>query len=135
MRLDYNYDYPSGMSEYLEIYGWHFSKKMCEWAVSKMYKKVNGKKVYIVPITKDSFEDLSKRHNIIIRDSKGYDDVYLANMCKADFFGSSIKTDVDLVRFVKDVIDDEDGYEGLPFTRFYADCIGSGTPIIWDEMI
>lgn len=35
-RLDV-YDYfPDGMTDYLSIYGWHFSKKMCEWAVSKM---------------------------------------------------------------------------------------------------
>ena len=37
--------------------------------------------------------------------------------------------------FVKDYIDDPDGYEGLPFTRFYADCIGSGTPIMWSDML
>ena len=32
-------------------------------------------------------------------------------------------------------IDDEDGYDGLPFTRYYADTIGSGTPILWEEMM
>ena len=33
------------------------------------------------------------------------------------------------------VITDGDAYEGMPFTRFYADCIGSGTPIIWEDML
>jgi hypothetical protein len=28
-----------------------------------------------------------------------------------------------------------DGYDGLPMTRFYADCIGSGNPIIWEDVI
>ena len=38
-RLDV-YDYfPDGMTDYLSIYGWHFSKKMCEWAVSKIVIK------------------------------------------------------------------------------------------------
>ena len=27
------------------------------------------------------------------------------------------------------------GYGGLPFTRYYADTIGSGTPILWEEMM
>jgi hypothetical protein len=35
-RLD-NYEVkPAGMDNYLQNYGWHFSKKMCEWAVSMM---------------------------------------------------------------------------------------------------
>ena len=36
---------------------------------------------------------------------------------------------------VKDVVEDPDGYDGLPFTRFYADCIGSGTSIPWDDLL
>ena len=35
----------------------------------------------------------------------------------------------DMSDYIKDYVDDKDGYDGLPFTRFYADCIGSGTPI------
>ena len=37
--------------------------------------------------------------------------------------------------FVRDYIDDSDGYDGLPFTRFLADCIGRGKPVIWEDMI
>ena len=36
--------------------------------------------------------------------------------------------------FVRDYIDDSDGYDGLPFTRFLADCIGSGKPVIWEDI-
>jgi hypothetical protein len=32
-------------------------------------------------------------------------------------------------------VDDPDGYPELPFTRFYADCIGTGTPIDWEDVI
>ena len=32
---------PVGMQEYIDSYGWHFSKKMCEWAVGRM--KVENK--------------------------------------------------------------------------------------------
>lgn len=38
-RLDTYSRFPSGMREYLEAYGFHFSKKLYEWAVSKMKVK------------------------------------------------------------------------------------------------
>lgn len=122
------------MEQYLEFYGWHFSKKMCDWAVSKMYKTVNGKKEYIKPYTKEDLEEFLQKQNIKI-DAKGYDHVYIANMAKADFLGSSIQDEIHLAKYVKDVIDDPDAYEGMPFTRFYADSIGKGEPIIWSEML
>ena len=67
--------------------------------------------------------------------AKGYDAVYVANMCRADFFGKSIKDEGALVQYVIDTINDPDGYEGMVFTRFYADCVGSGTPIDWEDMM
>ena len=135
MRLDYREKFPSGMEDYLSLYGWHFSKKMCEWAASKMYRKVMGRKEFIEPITKEKLDALLKQHGIVLEKDNGYDALYIANMCKADFLGSSIKDESALTFYVKDVIDDPDGYEGLPFTRFYADCIGSGTAISWEDMI
>ena len=135
MRLDSYSDFPSGMKEYLSIYGWHFSKKMCDWAVSKMYKVQNGAKKYITPMTKEQVETLLFNSNISLKNAKGYDCTYIANMALADFMGSSITDEMHHAKYIKDVIDDPDAYEGMPFTRFYADCIGSGTPIIWEEMI
>ena len=137
MRLD-SYDiYPSGMREYLSTYGWHFSKKMCEWAVSRMYKdgEENKPEQAIPNYTRERVDLLLKRFNLKLEKNKGYDDVYVANMCKFDFLGSSIDNEMKLAQFIKDYIDDADAYEGMPFTRFYADCIGSGTPIIWEDMI
>ena len=134
MRLDYNEKLPSGMEEYIGYYGWHFSKKMCEWASKRMYKKrPDGKKVYITPYTKEQIETMSQRYGIKFEIS--YDALYVANMCKADFFESSIIDEQHLIMYVKDVIDDPDAYEGMVFTRFYGDCIGSGTPIDWEDMI
>ena len=137
MRLD-SYDiYPSGIREYLSTYGWHFSKKMCEWAVSRMYKdgEDNKPEQAIPNYTRERVDLLLKRFNLKLEKNKGYDDVYVANMCKFDFLGSSIDNEMKLAQFIKDYIDDADAYEGMPFTRFYADCIGSGTPIIWEDMI
>ena len=135
-RLDIRDKYPSGMEEYLSHNGWHFNKKMCEWAISKMYKTTAlGKREYLVPLLKDAVDDMLTKYNIQLENKIGYDYVYVANMGRADFMGSSITDELHLVKFIKDYVDDKDGYEGLPFTRFYADCIGSGTPISWEDMI
>lgn len=134
-RLDSYGEYPEGMVKYLSFYGWHFSKKMAAWAVSNMYKSINGKKEYIQPYTKEKLDTLLSAMNVKIEGGNEYDALYVANMCKADYLGSSVRGEPDLVKFVDDTLNDPDGYEGMVFTRFYADCIGSGKPIIWEDML
>lgn len=133
MRLDVKSVFPSGMETYLSFNGWHFNKKMCEWAVSKMYKIDDGIRKYIDPITKEDLKILFETEKIKI--PVDYDAVYVANMCKADFLGSSISNESQLAKYVFDVINDEDSYDGMPFTRFYADCIGAGVSIPWEDLV
>ena len=136
MRLDAREVFPSGMEEYLSQYGWHFSKKMCEWAVSRMYKRNSlDKKIPIHSWNKDSVDKLLNKYGVTIENKIGYDYVFAANMCIADYYGSSIIDEQHVALFIKDYVDDPDGYEELPFTRFYADCIGSGVPINWEDML
>lgn len=136
MRLDARDTFPSGMEEYLAQNGWHFNKKMCDWATSNMYKTDNNnKKVFITPYTKDQVDEMLNRFNVKLTNKYGYDYVFAANMCKADYLNASIPDEQHLALFVKDYVDDKDGYPELPFTRFYADCIGTGNPIIWEDML
>lgn len=136
MRLDAREVFPSGMEEYLSQYGWHFSKKMCEWAVSRMYKRNSlDKKIPIQSWNKDSVDKLLNKYGVTIENKIGYDYVFAANMCIADYYGSSIIDEQHVALFIKDYVDDPDGYEELPFTRFYADCIGSEVPINWEDML
>ena len=101
-----------------------------------MYKiNVAKRKEYISPYTKETVEILLKANNVKLDNEVGYDAVYVANMAKADFYGSSISDDMHLAKFIKDYLDDPDGYDGIVFTRFYADCIGAGTPIMWEDML
>ena len=123
------------MEDYLEYNGWHFNKKMCDFACSNMYRTNGNRTERIVPYTKEQVDQLLSKYEMNIKNNKGYDAVFVINMAKADYWDSSITDELHLVRFVKDYIDDPDGYEGLPFTRFYADCIGSGTPIDWEDML
>lgn len=134
-RLDVRDKMPSGMEDYLSINGWHFNKRLCEWAISNMWKNVNGKKEHTKSTPKETIEQMMKNHNITIENNIGYDIVFVYHMAKSDFLGTSLMDEKSLLQYVKDYVDDPDGYDGLPMTRFYADCIGSGTPIMWEDMI
>lgn len=131
MRLDSREKFEGAFEEYLSRYGWHFSKKLCEHAVSKMKK--GDKK--ITPYTKEMVDAILKKYNIELENQEGYDYVYIANMCRADFYGSSIPDESHLALFIKDYLEDYDGYAEMAFTRFYADCIGKGCVIIWEDML
>lgn len=108
---------------------------MCDWATSRMYKTSGKERNYIVAWDKAYVDDLLKRNGVQLDNCFGYDYVFVANMCRADYLDSSILDEAHIALFVKDYIDDPDGYEELPFTRFYADCIGMGRLIIWEDMI
>ena len=110
MRLDDREEFPTGLEKYLSMYGWHFSKKLCNFAVSNM-KKDSGEK--IAPITKEALDLLLAKNDIELDNKFGYDYVFVANMCKADYLGSSVPDDAHLAKFVKDYCDDPDGYSEL----------------------
>lgn len=131
-RMDYYDILPAGMDAYLSVYSWHFSKKLCEWAVSKMRDR-NGNKVQLKP--KEEVDAILKRNNIQLENDRGYDAVFVMHMGMSDYMGSSIIDEPHLARYVKDVLDDEDGYDGIALTRFLADCNAKGEPIIWQDVI
>lgn len=118
------------MENYLANYGWHFSKAMAEWAIGQMRDR-QGKAVKAPD--KAALEQQLRDHGV--ENPTAYDAVYLFAMIKADYFGSSITTEAQAVKLCADMLTDPDAYEGQAFTRFYADTIGSGKPIIWEDLI
>lgn len=50
---------------------------------------------------------------------------------KADYLGSSVPDGLHLCLYVKDVIDDVDGYDGIAFNRWYADMCRKGVQVDW----
>lgn len=128
---------PEEMEAYLSHFGWHFNKKMCEFAVSLM-KKMNpqtGKKERIEPISKEKVDELLTRYGIKLENNALYDYVYVANMGKADYLKSSIPDEAHLALYIKDTIDDPDAPDGTTMRRWYATMIAAGEPIEWDEML
>lgn len=127
---------PEGMKRYINNYGCHFNKKLCTEAAKRMYKRVDGSKEYIKSYTKEQIDSLLEAESIKLDRDILYDKVYVANMCQADYLGSSVpKDDRHLALFIKDMIDDPDATEGFIFNRFYADCMFMNNPIDWDEII
>ena len=126
--LDYYDDRPASMKRYLKYYGRHFNKKLCEFAISYMD---HGK----TPVTKENVDSILKKHGVTLKYNELYDYVYVYNMGNNDFLGSSIPDEAHLALYVKDVIDDKDGYDGIIFNRWYADTVVLGIPIDWDEMV
>jgi hypothetical protein len=124
--------YPEGFNEYMATYGGHFSKTMCEWAVSMMRDKDDN------PIDfkdKEAVDAILTRYGVTIENDKGYDKVYAMHMAMADFMGSSIEDETHLALYVKDLLDDPDGYDELVFNRFMMDCMGKDIPIMWEDML
>lgn len=128
---------PEDMINYLRHNGRHFNKKLCDFAVSKMKTThpSTGEVVKLVIINKETLDNLLKTYKIKLENNELYDYVYVANMCKADFLGDSVPDEQHLCKYVKNVIDDVDGYDGLVFNRWYADMCRKGIPISWGDML
>lgn len=126
---------PEGMINYLRYNGPHFNKKLTDFAVSKMTKKEGKMEVKITPFTKEEVDTLLMRYNIQLENNQLHDYVYVANMCKADFLGSSVPDEYHMALYIKNVIDDVDAYDGIVFNRWYADMCRKGIVIDWEEMI
>lgn len=125
------------MEQYLSYYGHHFNKKMYEFAVDMMRKedKATGAVKKITPITAEELKSILDKHKVEIEPNDIYDALYLAAMVKADFWGSSIEDEQHMAKYIEDVLCDIDGYEGLVFCRFLADCSAKGIAVFWELMI
>lgn len=121
-----------GYKKYQSLYGPHFTKALCDFAVSLM-EDSKGK---LEPYTKQEVEEKLKRCGIKLEYNKLYDFVYVANMCKADFLGESVPNDdLHLCKYIKGVIDDPDGYDGQVFNRWISDIEGMRIPVDWSEFV
>lgn len=118
--------------KYQRLYGPHFTKDLCDFAVSLM----STDKGAIQPITKSQLEEKMRAQAINLQYNKLYDAVYVANMCKADYLGDAVPdNDYNLCMYVKKTIDDPDGYDGQPFNRWMSDIEGMHIPVDWSEFV
>ncbi len=131
-RLDIYDIRPAGLDAYLSYYGYHFSPAMTRWAVERMEPRQGGR---MKMMDQEAVEKLLSDHEIDYRTAKGHDLEYIANMIIADRWGNSVKNEEQLALAIQDEISDPDGYDGMAFSRYLADCNAKGVPIIWEDMI
>lgn len=115
-------DMPKYMRKYLQNYGWHFNKALCQYATSLMKK--GGKK--LEPLSKEYIDRTLENNNIKLTKNVGYDYIFVANMCKADYYGSSISDEHHFALYIKDTIEDEDAADGTTMRRWYATMVANG---------
>lgn len=131
-----NYMIPEDLEVYLSYYGMNFNKKLCEFAVGMMEREdANGTLVKLSPMKLDDLKELLAKHKIELEQSDWYNALYIANMVKADYWGSSIEDEEHLAKYVEDTVCDVDAADGQIFARFLADCSAKGIPVFWEEMI
>lgn len=135
--LDLYDDMPIDMRKYLSNNGWHFNKKACDFAVSLMKKENQStkKKEKIEPYTKEQVDEMLKKYNVVLENNVGYDYVFVANMCKADYLKSSITDEHHLALYVKDTIDDIDAGDGVTMRRWYSTMVANGEMVDWEEIL
>lgn len=126
---------PEELINYLRYNGPHFNKKLFEFAISNMTVRSGSTQVKLSPFSKEQIDNILRVNGIKLENNQLYDYLYVANMCKADFWGSSITSESQLAKYIKDVIDDVDGYDGIVFNRWYADMCRKGIVIDWEEMV
>lgn len=122
---------PREMINYLRYNGPHFNKRLAMFAISKMKK--DGEQ--LEPVQQENLDEMLEEYNIHISEGQLSDALYVVNMAKADYWESSITDEEHLAKYVKDYIDDEDGYDGIAFNRFIADCARKGIVIPWADMV
>lgn len=104
--------------KYVDECGEHFNKPMAEWA-SKQMENRDGTQHYW---TRDEVMGAFKANALKLhKDAHWCDAQYVANMIYADYFGSSVKTELQCLQMAADYLDDPDGYEGIAFNRWVAD--------------
>ena len=123
---------PEDLAIYMSHNGPHFNKEACKFATDQMFIDEDEE---FKPFTKEEVNGLLESYNVKVKNNRLYDAVYVANMCKADYLGSSVPTEEHVAKYIKDTLDDPDGMEGLTFNRWIADMKWLGIPIPWDEFL
>lgn len=128
---------PREQKVYLMRYGWHFNRAAYEYAAGMMRRKnkSTGKLEKVPRYTKEEVDSILQKYSIQIEQKGGYDYVFAAQMCRADYLGSSVPDEQHLAMYVRDVCDDADMADGTTMRRWYASMVAMGEPVEWEELL
>lgn len=113
-----------------------FSKRLAEWAISKMKTEdtATGALKSIVPRTLDDVKEVLKEYKIAYPDEFCYTAWYLFNMAIADYT-KTLKTDEQRAMFVDETLCDADGMPENVLDCFVAKMCNAEIPIFWEEYL
>lgn len=113
-----------------------FSKRLAEWAISKMKTEdtATGALKSIVPRKLDDVKDVLKEYKIAYPDEFCYTAWYLFNMAIADY-PKTLKTDEQRAMFVDETLCDADGMPENVLDCFVAKMCNAEIPIFWEEYL
>jgi hypothetical protein len=95
--------------------------------------KKGGKK--LEALNKEYIDKVLQQNNVVLTKNIGYDYIFVANMCQADYYGSSISDEKHFALYIKDTIEDEDAGDGTTMRRWYATMVANGIMVDWEEFI
>lgn len=118
--------------QYLEVHGKHFTDELAEMASKRMKNRNGLYHSWSVNDIKNAFEriGLEKPEEYTWGDA-----TYAANMAYADFYGSSLKTEQDCLKYSHDLMSDVDGYDGMILNRYISDLMGKKIKMDWSKYI
>ena len=113
-----------------------FSKRLAEWAISKMKKEdpPTGMMKAIVPRKLDDVKEVLKQNKVELPDEYLYTAWYLFNMAIADY-PESLKTDEQKAKFVEETICDPDGCPENVLDCFVVKMRNAGKAIYWEQFL
>ena len=127
---------PEEYRVYKRQHGRHFSKELCKFAVDMMRSEdENSQPVAIKSLSKEEVDKMLSDFHVNVLHGREYDTVFVANMGLADYLGDSVPDMQHLARYIKNVIDDPDGYDGIAFNRWYADMRAKRVEVPWEMFI
>lgn len=130
--LDIYTKLPSGMVEYLDAYGFHFSKKACQFAIYGMETTDGDKHMKMTP--KEEIERILESYSCMPENNYGYDAVYLYHMAISDY-PITLPDEARRASYVKETLDDKDASAESVFRCWLAKMTGNGIPIIWNDLM
>lgn len=113
-----------------------FSKRLAEWAISKMKTEdtATGALKTIVPRKLEDVKDVLREHNIAYPDEFVYTAWYLFNMAIADY-PKTLKTDEQRAMFVDETLCDADGMPENVLDCFVTKMCNAEIPIFWEQYL
>ncbi|MBQ9637197.1 MAG: hypothetical protein IJV36_04775 [Prevotella sp.] len=127
---------PEAYREYKRRHGRHFTKGLCEFAVSLMKREdEQDQPKSIKAMSYREVDRLLNDFGVEVKNAREYDTVFVANMGMADYLADSIPDMEHLARYIKNVIDDPDGYDGIAFNRWFADMCVKRIEVPWEEVM